>query len=103
MDRPSQRITSAQLRKIFNGSELWERAQSGEFEERVLTAGHPSPRDSGEPYCTQSQIVGYFELRGGRRIALVHQYLRPDGTVGASGRPDPKAVLDRGTLYIASG
>jgi hypothetical protein len=45
--------------------------------------------------------VAYYETWGNRRrIALVHQYLRPDGTVGASGRPDPKAILDRGTLYI---
>ena len=47
-------------------------------------------------------LVGYFEGTDGPRVALVHQYLRPDGTVGASGRPDPKAVLERGTLYVAS-
>jgi hypothetical protein len=33
---------------------------------------------------------------------LVHQYLRPDGKVGGSGRPDPKAVLDGDTLYLLS-
>jgi hypothetical protein len=101
--RPVQRITSAELRRIFNDSQLWERAQTGEFEERVLWLSHPAPRRSGEPFCTESQMVGYFETSGNRRrIALVHQYLRPDGSVGASGRPDPKAILDRGTLLIPS-
>ena len=99
MARPSQRITSAELRLIFNEDELWERAQSGEFEERVLWRRHPAPHKSGEPHCTQSQIVGYY-LRQGTRVALVHQYLRPNGTIGASGRPDPKAVLKDGVIYL---
>jgi hypothetical protein len=29
----------------------------------------------------------------------VHQYLRPDGTLGLSGRPDPKLVLYEGVVY----
>lgn len=27
---------------------------------------------------------------GGVEIARAHRYLRPDGTLGASGKPDPK-------------
>jgi hypothetical protein len=98
MAQQTQRITSAELRLIFNQDELWERAQSGEFEERILKARHPAPAASSEPYCTQSQMVGYH-LPDGTRICLVHQYLRPDGTVGASGRPDPKALVKDGTFY----
>jgi hypothetical protein len=98
MARQSQRITSAKLRRIFNADELWERAQSGEFQERVLKSRHPAPHASGEPYCTESQMVGYH-LPDGTRVVLVHQYLRPNGTVGASGRPDPKVVVKDGTLY----
>jgi hypothetical protein len=30
----------------------------------------------------------------GTQVAIVHQYLLPNGTVGASGRPDPKWLLD---------
>jgi hypothetical protein len=35
-------------------------------------------------------------------VARVHQYLRPDGTIGGSGRPDPKKVLYlyQGILYL---
>jgi hypothetical protein len=48
-------------------------------------------------------MVAYHEVWGSRRrIAVVHQYLRPDGFVGGSGRPDPKAILREGVLLIAS-
>lgn len=36
-----------------------------------------------------SQTVEYF-TKNGQRVARVHQYLRPDGTIGGKGRPDPK-------------
>jgi len=36
----------------------------------------------------------------GEKIAGVHQYLRPDGTIGLSGRPDTKEVYVDGVLYI---
>lgn len=101
MPRRSQRITSAELREIFNRDRLWERAQSGEFAEQVLRAGHPAPALSGEPHCTQSQIVAYL-LPDGTKVATVHQYMRPDGTLGASGRPDPKALVKDGVLYFAT-
>ena len=28
------------------------------------------------------------------------KYLRPDGTIGASGRPDPKALIVEGVMYV---
>jgi hypothetical protein len=34
------------------------------------------------------------------QVALVHQYLQTGGTLGGSGRPDPKKVLKDGVLYI---
>jgi hypothetical protein len=35
-----------------------------------------------------------------KKVAVAHQYLRPDGTLGASGRPDPKAIFSEDVLYI---
>ena len=36
----------------------------------------------------------------GRKLAIVHQYLLPDGSIGGSGRPDPKRmILDDETIY----
>ena len=40
-------------------------------------------------YCTRSQVLRYFDGNG-NRIAVVHQIRNPDGTIGASGKPDPK-------------
>jgi hypothetical protein len=33
-------------------------------------------------------------------MAIVHQYLRPDGTLGASGLPDPKWLRDGDRILI---
>jgi hypothetical protein len=32
--------------------------------------------------------------------ASIHRYLRPDGTLGASGRPDPKRLVEGGVKYF---
>lgn len=29
----------------------------------------------------------------GQKLALVHQYLLPDGSISGSGRPDPKRMV----------
>jgi len=52
----------------------------------------------GEPVCTRSQIAVYLDQYG-EKSAIVHQYLRPDGALGASGRPDPKWLLVGGLVY----
>ena len=36
-------------------------------------------------------------------LALVHLYLRPDGSLGGSGRPDPKVVVHQGIEYFTRG
>ncbi len=54
---------------------------------------------AGEPVCTRSQLVTYFDADG-ERVAIVHQYLRQDGTLGASGLPDPKWLLHGGEVLL---
>jgi hypothetical protein len=45
-------------------------------------------------------MVKYYS-QDGEVLALVHQYLRPDGTIGASGKPDPKRLyLTNEILYL---
>lgn len=43
----------------------------------------------------------YYSVAGDP-VAIVHQYVLPDGMLGASGRPDPKWVIVRGdgTLVV---
>jgi hypothetical protein len=43
--------------------------------------------------------VHYIDLELGRKVAMVHRYLRMDGTLGASGMPDPKKVIEGRTIY----
>lgn len=64
----------------------------------VTRDGHPSAERSGEPYCTRSQIIDYWDSHG-EKIAEVHRYLRPDGTIGGSGLPDPKVLVENGIRY----
>ena len=68
--------------------------------ECIESHGTPNPR-VGEPPGTESQIVSYMRNtgRGLERVCRVHRYLRPDGTIGASGKLDPKSILHDGTLY----
>jgi len=97
---PPVRVTSAaEIRRVFNDGDFWARAQRGEFTQLLMAESHPSPPRASLPPCTRSQILAYFDLSG-VKVALVHQYLRPDGSLGASGRPDPKKLLLNGILYV---
>ena len=83
---------------MFNEEGYWEKTKSGEFTTVTLEHRHPALTAANEPNCTYSQMISYRDANG-NEMARVHQYLRPDGTIGASGKPDPKRILLGGTLY----
>lgn len=85
---------------MFNQGGYYRMVQNGQLHEKLMRDGHPSPPLAPEPFCTRSQMVLYLDSNG-RKVALVHQYLRTDGTIGASGRPDPKQLVENGTLYYS--
>jgi len=87
-----------ELRRRFNDGSYWQRAEAGEFCQIIVRNGHPSSERSGEPYCTRSQIIDYWHANG-ERIAKAHRYLRPDGTIGGSGLPDPNVLVENGVRY----
>lgn len=95
---PKQRVTADIIRQHFNESQVLERAESGQL---VVETGRDSHRaPPGEPICTKSQMV-YYKTPNGDLAAVAHQYLRPDGTIGASGLPDPKCLfLQDRILYV---
>jgi hypothetical protein len=97
---PVRVITAIQLRAMFNDARYWQRAQSGELQQLIVRDGHPSAPKANEPFCTRSQTIIYREASG-QRVAVVHQYLRQDGTLGASGVPDPKKLWQGGVVYEA--
>lgn len=56
------------------------------------------PQRKGEPPGTRSQFIRYLD-RGGQWVVEIHQYLRPDGTLGGSGKRDPKRLRIGNTIY----
>jgi hypothetical protein len=99
---PIELVPIGHLRKMFNEAGLSERAMYGDLYATLEEDGHPSPPLAGEPFCTRSQIVAYRD-DAGAQIARVHRYLRPDGSIGLDGKPDPQEMLGAdGTWYIGS-
>jgi hypothetical protein len=96
-DPSVNRVSTAELRLLFETGHFAERITSGELIEILESEGRPSPR-SGEPYGTRSQIIAYM-TREGRIVLRLHRYLRPDGTLGASGKPDPKYIFHDNVIY----
>ena len=82
---------------MFNESMLVERAKAGEIIEIVIHSGLPTPV-KGLPAGSQTQMISYRE-KSGLEIARAYRFLLPDGSIGASGKPDPKRLLKNGTLY----
>lgn len=99
MQHPPRRPVDADtLRRLFNTGAYWEEARAGRLSQVVKW--ERTPALATEPPGTRSQVVAYYDAEG-RRVAIVHQYLRPDGMIGGSGRPDPKELLDGGILFYA--
>ncbi len=95
---PRQKVSSKVLQQLFNEGHYWDRLKSGEFTEKPYSEGIPAHK-ARQPPGTTSQMISYLD-RNGREIARVHQYLHKDGTLGGSGKPDPKKLLHNGVLYV---
>ena len=85
------------LRQKFNALRYYERYVAGELRALVDDEYVPKP-EYGFPPGTKSQRVLYYD--GEIAVAVVHQYILADGSIGASGLPDPKWVLDGDTILM---
>ena len=94
-------VTKSSIQGIFNECQYYERALRGELKIKLFRYdNHLNQRQRKkchEPYCTRSQMVLYSTLEG-KPVALVYQYKRKDGTIGASGLPDPKRLFIEGKI-----
>ncbi|MHB8377596.1 MAG: hypothetical protein ACYDEB_11670 [Dehalococcoidia bacterium] len=98
-DEPVEDLDPAELRRLFSEHRFDERAARGELSTLVKhRTQHRAPSWLGEPPGTLSHIVRYVD-QAGRTVAMAHEYLRPDGTLGASGRRDPKWLRIEGRIY----
>lgn len=82
---------------MFNEGGYVERVRKGELTEVIVHSGIPNPV-IGLPAGTKSQMISYRD-ENGEEVARAHRFLKPDGTIGASGLADPKRIFKNGTLY----
>jgi hypothetical protein len=98
---PRLRVTAHQIRAHFNAGGYLQRAERGELRQIVRLEKPLSEATcmaKGYPVGTRKQLLEYYD--GEQRVALVHLVVLPDGTIGASGLPDPKVLLVDGVLWF---
>lgn len=91
----------SQIRAEFNRRGLREQADAGALHTVVVDSALATIRRCerlGMPLGTLSQLVEYYD--GDVSIALAHRYLKPDGTLGASGKPDPKRLTVGDEVWV---
>lgn len=93
----SVEVSPDQLRGMFNADRIEARAASGELAVVVLVS-RDARAELKMPPGTKSQRIAYVDVLG-NHVAVAHRYLRPDDTLAASGRPDPKGLVRDGILY----
>lgn len=93
----SRRVSEDELRGMFNKGRYYERMRAGEFHAEIIRQA-PVTRGDRRIRNAKSQFVEYRDTFG-TLIARVHQYRMADGSLGASGRPDPKLLRHEGVLY----
>jgi hypothetical protein len=102
-----KRAPVGELRRLFNEAYLV-RVLDGQlavrnFGEQTLYQNPPTAQEEHrEPEGTISGFIEIIDRDTNRRVAVAHRLLRPDGTFGASGWPDPKMVLIDNVVYLQS-
>jgi hypothetical protein len=91
-------VSEAEIRRRFAAGDYLNRALAGEF--GCCLTREKLSQSKDEPPGTRSLTVSYVD-DAGHRIFLVHFYLRPDGTIGGSGKLDPKWLFEDGVVYSA--
>ena len=100
-DPPSQKVDKKTLQDVFNKSGYYQKVKEGKLAS-LIRKNNPVQRnliDNGFDPRSKTQTIIYLDSEG-NEIAKVHQYTRPNGTLEASGLPDPKKVLWNGILYV---
>lgn len=86
------------MRRLFNENRFLERLEAGELRAEVKRSRHAPIVAENIPVGCLSQEVRYYD-QDNNEVARVHQYLKLDGTLGASTLPDPKRLFLNGVLY----
>lgn len=96
-----EHVSPKSIREKFNGSQYPDMIADGRLiaDQPYLRDAHlEKPEIRNEPYCTRGQMIRYRD-KNGRWVVEVFRYVRPDGTIGGSGRPDPKRLRIGNTVF----
>ena len=98
------RASNEELRKLFNPAYL-RRVLDGQmilrnFGRQSLYQNQPQDGREPEPEGTITGLIEIIDPATNQRVAIAHRLLRPDGSFGASGFPDPKMVLIDNVIYL---
>jgi hypothetical protein len=99
----TRQIHHWEMKRRFNCGDYARKVRRGELKE-VPKRPHKT-KTSGASYVapgTISETIWYKDLEN-NKVATVHRYRRADGTLDASGLPDPKALRIDGvkfTIYV---
>ena len=94
-------VSHKSICKLYNESQYPDMVARKLLRKRYIANDHlrHKQRDKvNEPRCTRSQKIRYY--KGRQWVVEVHQYKRRDGTIGASGKPDPKRLRIGNKIYI---
>jgi hypothetical protein len=97
-DTPRTRISERDLRDKFNNNEGGYPSKIATLLKRTIYNELASPKSSQVP-GTRSIVDRYYN-EAGQPVMTLHHFLKPDGTLGGSGKMDPKELLVDGTIYF---
>jgi hypothetical protein len=95
---PRVRIPETELRNKFNRNEGGYPDQISSLRKRNIYNELASAK-SNQVAGTRS-IVDMYYNQAGERVMTLQYFLKPDGTLGASGKLDPKELLVDGIMYF---
>jgi hypothetical protein len=87
------------IRAMFDEGCYLDLAAEGVLTTEVVYNEHRSPASANLPSCTRSQRLKFTD-ESGRPVAEAHLYRLPNGNIGASGKLDPKEVIDHNTHTV---
>lgn len=92
LPEPVEFVSAQTLRHLFNSRDYTKLATTGQLRINVKRENHLlTPEAKLLPRCTLGQFIEYIDPDG-QWHAQAYQYLKPDGSLGASGKPDPKRI-----------
>jgi hypothetical protein len=98
LPEPVEFVSAQTLRDLFNSRDYTNLAVTGQLRICVKSENHLlTPEAKQLPRCTLGQFIEYLDSDG-QWHAQAYQYLKPDGSLGASGKPDPKRIRDGGKI-----